>query len=204
MENPFTDVPENKWYSQPVLWALEKGITSGTSATEFSPDETCTRAQVVTFLWRAKGSPEPESDDNPFTDVKEGKYYYKAVLWAVEQGITGGTSANTFSPNQPCTRAQVATFLYAAAGRPDVDGVNVFADVSDSDWYTIPVIWARDHEVTSGIGGGKFGPEQICTRGQIVTFLYAAVSKPNVDISAMLSGVSELLSQENLQNGGNG
>ena len=156
------------------MWAVEYEVTGGTTATTFSPEKPCTRAQGVTFLWAAAGRPEATAEQLPFKDVKESDYFYDAVLWAVENGITAGVSAVEFAPDDECTRAQVVTFLYAVAGRPHVDGVNVFADVSDSDWYTIPVIWARDHEVTDGIGGGKFGPDKICTRGQIVTFLYQA------------------------------
>lgn len=116
--NPFTDVPYGTYYHDPVIWAKDTGVTSGTSATTFSPTATCTRGQVATFLWRSQGQPEPKSTVNPFTDVKSGDYYYKPVLWAVEQGITSGTSTTTFSPNATCTSGQVVTFLYRANGSP--------------------------------------------------------------------------------------
>ena len=118
-ENPFTDVKPGRYYYKAVLWAVENGITSGVTPTTFEPKEVCSRAQVATFLWIAKGKPEPSSGENPFTDVKPGKYYYKAVLWAVENGITSGTSETTFSPKNPCTREQVVTFLYKVFGQDD-------------------------------------------------------------------------------------
>ena len=166
---------DSDWFYDAVLWAVENKITGGTTPTTFSPGMACTRAQVVQFLWAANGRPEPASTHNPFVDVKDTDWYYKAVLWAVERGITGGTSATTFSPNQPCTRAQVVTFLYAAAGKPDVMGANFFLDVPDDAWYAKAVVWAVDHGVTSGVGEGVFGSEQTCTRGQIVLFLYKAM-----------------------------
>ena len=177
-KNPFADVKAGKWYEAPVLWAVERGITAGTSATEFSPDDPCTRAQIVTFIWRAKGSPEPASTENPFTDVKAGKYYYKAVLWAVENGITSGTSATTFGPDDPCTRAQVATFLWRAEGQPEPETTdNPFADVKASKYFFKPVLWAVENEITLGTSAGKFSPDDECTRAQIVTFLYRAMAE---------------------------
>jgi hypothetical protein len=157
------------------LWAVRNKVTGGTSATTFSPENVCTRAQVVTFLWAANGRPEPVETQNPFKDVKETDWFYKAVLWAVENQITAGTSVDTFSPDETCTRAQVVTFLYAAAGKPEVDDINFFVDVPDEAWYTTPIIWAVEQGITSGIGNNKFGPEQTCTRAQIVLFLYKAV-----------------------------
>ena len=155
------------------MWAVAANVTGGTSSTTFSPNTPCTRGQVVTFLWAAEGRPEPTTSRNPFTDVKESDWYYKAVLWAVENGITKGTSTTTFSPNQDCTRAQIVTFLYAAENRPFIYSYdNGFADVKESDWFYAPVMWAAENEVTGGNGGGKFGPNNVCTRGQIVTFLY--------------------------------
>lgn len=175
VENPFTDVKSTAYYYEPVLWAVENNITGGTSATTFSPNASCTRGQIVTFLWAAAGRPEPKSANNPFTDVKSSAYYYKAVLWAVENGITSGTSATTFSPNNTCTRGQVVTFLWAAKGRPEPETTsNSFSDVKSSDYYYRAVLWAVENGITSGVGNGKFGPSQTCTRGQIVTFLYKA------------------------------
>jgi hypothetical protein len=132
----------------------------------------------VTFLWRAKGSAEPESTENPFEDVQEGKYYYKAVLWAVENGITSGTSATEFSPNEPCTRAQVATFLWRAEGQPEPETTeNPFADVKAGKYYHKAVLWAVENEITLGTSAGKFSPDDECTRAQIVTFLYRAMAE---------------------------
>ena len=160
------------------MWAVENTVTGGTSATTFSPNDSCTRAQVVTFLWAANGRPEPQSTELPFKDVTPADWYYKAVLWAAENSITGGTSATTFSPNDICTRAQVVTFLYAAQGRPEIAGSPDFKDVKDGDWFAKPVVWAAEHQVTGGIGDGKFGPDQTCTRSQIVMFLYKASMLP--------------------------
>ena len=171
-DNPFTDVPNDAWYAAPVLWAKANNVTGGTSATTFGPDDSCTRAQVVTFLWAANGKPEPKSMDNPFSDVANDAWYLKPVLWAVEQGITGGVAEGKFGPNQTCTRAQIATFLYAAKGKPAVNGTSTFKDVANGDWFAKPVIWAAENEVTGGIGDGKFGPNNTCTRAQVVTFLY--------------------------------
>lgn len=168
----FTDVKAGEYFYQPVLWAVEKGITSGTSATTFSPNQACTRAQAVTFLWNAAGQPNPASSRNPFTDVKPDAYYYKAVLWAVEKGITSGTSATTFSPNQVCARGQITTFLYKAAGSPSISGNNPFKDVQSGNYFYTPVLWAVKNGITSGTSATAFSPNQACTRGQIVTFLY--------------------------------
>ena len=178
VEIPFEDVREVDYYATPVLWAVQQGVTNGTSPTEFSPEKPCTRGQIVTFLWRAFGSPEPTSAENPFTDVPETVYYYKAILWAVEQGITTGTSATTFSPEATCTRGQVATFLWRACGKPAPKGSeNPFADVPETVYYYQPILWAVENGITNGTGGGKFSPEDSCTRGQIVTFLYRALAK---------------------------
>ena len=175
--NPFTDVKERHYFYQPVLWAVENGITSGTSATAFSPDDFCTRGQVVTFLWRAMGQPEPESNDNPFTDVREKDYFYKAVLWAVENGITAGTGEGKFSPKEECTRGQVVTFLWRAMGRIEPENQdNPFGDVRAKDYFCQPVLWAVENGITSGTGAGKFSPADSCTRGQVVTFLYRAMA----------------------------
>ena len=172
VENPFTDVNESDWYAAPVLWAKESGVTGGKTETTFAPSEDCTRAQVVTFLWAANGKPEPKSMDNPFIDVPDSAWYLKPVLWAVENGITGGISATEFGPDRTCTRAQIVTFLYAAAKKPDISGSSPFTDVDNAAWYVKPVLWAAQNEVTGGIGNNCFGPEQTCTRAQVVTFLY--------------------------------
>ena len=178
--NPFTDVPEGQYYYEPVLWAIgqEPQITTGTSADRFSPNATCTRAQVVTFLWRASGEPEPTKTENPFSDVKEGQYYYKAVLWAVEKGITTGTSADKFSPNAGCTRGQVVTFLHRAQGKPMPGSfINPFTDVAEGQYYYAAVLWAVHHspQITTGTSADRFSPDATCTRGQIVTFLYRSM-----------------------------
>ena len=175
IELPFIDVAENAYYYNAVAWAVRNGITSGTSATTFGPDDKCTRAQVVTFLWRAAGSPEPQSTANPFVDVSSSDWFYKSVLWAKENGITSGMDASHFGPNESCTRAQVVTFLYSDFGKPDVSGIdNPFSDVAADAWYAAPVLWAVENGITSGIGGGLFGVDNACTRAQIVTFLYKA------------------------------
>ena len=174
-ENPFTDVPSGAYYEDAVVWAVKKGITSGTSATTFSPDGSCTRAQAVTFLWRAAGSPEPKSAAMPFTDVPAGSYFEKAVLWAVENRITKGTSDTTFGPDASCTRAQIVTFLWRAGGSPAVSGNSAFSDVAADAYYAAAVAWAEKNGVTGGIGGGLFGSDNTCTRAQIVTFLHRAM-----------------------------
>ena len=166
----FTDVPADAWYAGAVAWAVEQGITSGTSDTTFSPNVSCTRAQMVTFLWRASGSPEI-TGANPFTDVSSDAYYYDAVLWAVEQGITGGTGDGKFSPDDPCTRAQMATFLWRANGSPEVTGTTPFSDVSAETYYYNAVLWAYEQNITNGTGSGKFSPDATCTRAQMVRML---------------------------------
>lgn len=171
--NPFTDVFESDYYYDAVLWAVENGVTYGTSATTFSPDLACTRAQIVTFLWRAAGSPEPAGNHNPFMDVKASDYYYEAVLWAAENGITEGTSATTFSPDLACTRDQAVTFLWRAAGKPAPESiVNPFTDVKPGQYYTDAVLWAAENGITEGTSATTFSPGLTCTRAQIVTFLY--------------------------------
>ena len=153
-ENPFVDIPEDEYYLEPVLWAVGKGITSGTSHNTFSPNRVITRGEAVMFLWRAMGSPEPESDVNPFVDVKETDYYYKAVLWAAEKGVTAGVGNNSFAPNQECSRAQILTFLWVAMGRPDSAVEVTFKDVNVGDYYYGAVAWACEKGVTAGVGGG--------------------------------------------------
>lgn len=169
----FVDVSTSAYYYDAVAWAVENGVTSGTSATTFSPDAACTRAQAVTFLWRAAGSPAPKSSVNPFTDVSTSAYYYDAVLWAVEQGITAGTGATTFSPDATCTRGQIVTFLYRADGTT-TSGSNPFTDVADNAYYADAVKWAVAEGVTAGTSATTFSPDASCTRSQIVTFLYRA------------------------------
>ncbi len=174
-KNPFVDVPAGSYYEDAVIWAVDKGITTGTSATTFNPNGICTRAQAVTFLWRAAGSPAAKSSAMPFADVKAGSYYYDAVLWAVEQGITKGTSDTMFSPDTTCTRAQIVTFLWRAGGSPAVSGNSAFTDVAADAYYAAAVTWAEKNDITGGIGGGLFGSNNNCTRAQIVTFIYRSV-----------------------------
>ena len=169
---PFADVAEDAYYYDAVAWALDEGITGGTSATTFSPNASCTRAQTVTFLWRAAGSPAPKSSVNPFTDVSADAYYYNAVLWAVEQGITVGTSATTFSPDATVTRAQNVTFLWRWAKSPATKQVNNFTDVAADAYYYGAVAWAAEEGITGGTSATTFSPNADCTRAQIVTFLY--------------------------------
>ena len=168
----FVDVPENSYYEEAVNWAVENGITNGVSSDRFYPDGLCTRAQIVTFLWRAAGSPAPKSTGHNFVDVKAGSYYEQAVLWAVENGITVGTSSTTFSPDATCTRAQAVTFLYRASGSPAVSDSAAFSDVAADSYYADAVAWGEKKGITTGIGGGLFGSNNDCTRAQIVTFLW--------------------------------
>ena len=167
----FSDVPENAWYADAVAWAVANGVTNGTSDTEFSPDRTCTRGQLVTFLWRAAGEPEAEEADPGFIDVGD-EYYTPAVAWAVEEGITTGVGEGRFAPNQVCTRAQVVTFLHRFAGDPGNEGDSAFRDVPADSWYSEAVSWAVENDITQGTGNGLFSPDAGCTRAQIVTFLY--------------------------------
>ena len=174
-KHPFLDVPAGAYYEDAVVWAVGKSISSGTNATTFDPNGTCTRAQAVTFLWRAAGSPTPKTKLMPFPDVPVGSYYWNAVLWAIEQGITEGTSYLTFSPNDSCTRAQIVTFLWRAKGNPAVSGNAPFTDVAPDAYYAAAVTWAEKNGITGGIGNGLFGSNNTCTRAQIVTFLYRAM-----------------------------
>ena len=166
----FRDVLANAYYADAVTWAVKEGITSGTSANTFSPNASCTRAQMVTFLWRANGSPRT-AKANPFTDVSKNAYYYDAVLWAAEKGITSGTTATTFSPDATLTRGQTVTFLWRANGSPAASGSS-FGDVASNAYYAKPVSWAVSHGITAGTGGNSFSPNANCTRAQIVTFMY--------------------------------
>ena len=173
----FVDVPEGSYYEEAVNWAVEKGITTGTDATHFSPDGICTRAQAVTFLWRAAGSPAAKSAVMPFTDVKAGSYYYDAVLWAVENGITKGTSDTMFSPDATCTRAQIVTFLWRSQKSPAAGTANPFTDVKASAYYADAVLWAVKEDVTKGTTNTTFSPDANCTRAQIVTFIWRALAE---------------------------
>ena len=168
----FVDVATGSYYEDAVDWAVENGITKGTDDTHFSPDGICTRAQAVTFLWRAAGSPKPETRTMPFTDVPAGSYYYDAVLWAVENGITKGTSDTTFSPNMTCSRAQIVTFLWRSEKSPAAGTANPFADVKSTAYYADAVLWAVKENITKGTTNTTFSPDADCTRSQIVTFLW--------------------------------
>ena len=172
----FVDVAEGSYYEEAIDWAVEKGITNGVSSNMFAPNDPCTRAQIVTFLWRAAGSPAPKSMSS-FTDVPADAFYAKAVAWAVENGITSGTGESKFSPNSTCTRAQAVTFLYRASGNPAVSGSAEFSDVATNAYYADAVAWAAKKGITTGIGGGLFGSDNDCTRGQIVTFLWRAMAE---------------------------
>ncbi len=172
----FSDMPDtDNWAHAPIDWAIRNNITNGTSATTFSPNDPCMRGHVVTFLWRAVGCPEPIGTDNPFVDVKPGDFYYKPVLWALENGITSGMDATHFGPTSYCNRAQVVTFLYRTMGSPALENLhNPFADVQAGAFYEKPVLWAVEKGITNGLSATEFGPNAICNRAQIVTFLYRA------------------------------
>ena len=168
----FTDVPDGAWYADSVRWAAERSFTAGTSETTFSPDATCTRAQMVTFLWRFCGSPKMTNAANPFDDVHESDYFYQAVLWAVENEITNGTGSHTFSPDKTVTRAETVTFFWRKHAREMPNGyVKKFRDVPRGAYYADAVDWAVYTELTNGVSADLFGPDQPCTRAQIVTFL---------------------------------
>jgi len=175
--NPFTDVPEGSFYYDPVQWAVKKGITNGATATTFNPEGELLRAQFVTMLWRAAGQPEPTSTNNPFTDVTVNDYFYKAVLWAVEEKITNGISATEFGAYEVTNRAQAVTFLWRYLGQPTATTANSFTDVQARMWYEAPINWAVENGVTNGISATKFGVDGSCNRAQAVTFLYRALAK---------------------------
>ena len=174
---PFTDVADGAYYADAVAWAVANNITSGVSATSFAPNASCTRGQMVTFLWRAAGSPEPKSTTTAFTDVKSGAYYEKAVAWAVESNVTTGTSAATFSPDAIVTRGQSVTFLWRANGSAAASTASTFTDVAANAYYASAVAWAVENGVTNGTSTSTFSPNADCTRAQIVTFLYRAMAK---------------------------
>ena len=167
----FTDVSKDDWFYEPVMWAVSNNITAGVSENKFAPNQTCTRAQAVMFLWNQAGKP-VVSRKNSFKDVKSSDWYYNAVQWAVSKGITNGTSKTTFSPSKTCNRAEIVTFLWNQAGKPSVSASNPFKDVKSSDWYYKAVQWAVKKGVTSGTSKTTFSPTKACTRAQIVTFMY--------------------------------
>ena len=172
-EQPFADVAPEDWFYDAVTWAKGAGITGGVSQDRFGSGDPCTRGQIVTFLWRAAGSPAPKGQAD-MNDVPADAYYSTAVAWAVENGIASGTGENLFSPDAPCTRAQAVTFLWRAAGSPAAQGGADFHDVTDGDYFAQAVAWANEHDITDGVGGGLFGSMDSCTRSQIVTFLFMA------------------------------
>ena len=183
-ENPFLDVNETQFFYDPVLWAVENGITSGISAEAFGPFVVCNRAQVVTFLWRYAGSPEPTATENPFIDVQAGSFYEKAVLWAVENGITNGVSANEFGPGLACNRAQVVTFLWRLMKQPaPATTEHPFTDVVPGSFYESPVLWALENGITTGATATTFNPNGECLRAQVVTFLYRTAQLPPPPVS---------------------
>lgn len=173
----FTDVKEGAYYVDAVNWAVDKKVTSGKTETTFAPNDSCTRAQAVTFLWRAAGSPEPTASEMTFTDVKADSYYDKAVLWAVENKITSGMSDTLFAPDATCSRSQIVTFLYRMQNSPESKAENPFTDVKADAYYANAVLWAVENGVTTGASATTFDPAGDCTRGQIVTFLYRCLSK---------------------------
>ena len=178
--NEFKDVPNDAYYRDAVVWAVEHNLTSGTGdGTTFEPNAICTRGQVVTFLWRAAGQPEPRNTENPFKDVKTSDYFYKAVLWALENQITTGTGdGTTFEPNSYCNRGQIVTFLSRAKNGKAISSTNPFKDVPANAYYYNPVLWAVENKITTGTGDGTtFKPNENCTRGQVITFLYRAYTK---------------------------
>ena len=172
----FLDVSSGKYYYDAVLWADSAGVTAGISGTKLAPDNPCPRGQVMEFMWRALGCPEPSIDENPFTDISAGDSYYKAVLWAYGAGITTGTTATLFSPGSTCTRGQVVTFLWRANNRPDASARNAFSDVSAGAYYADSVYWAVENGITNGTTSTTFSPGSTCTRGQILTFLYRGMA----------------------------
>jgi len=170
----FTDVPEGEFYYDSVLWAVSKGITTGATDTTFNPTGDLQRAQVVVMLWRAAGEPAPTTTVNPFTDVKETDFFYNAVLWAVEKGITTGTTATTFSPYGVTNRAQAVTFLWRYLDKPAATATNEFTDVVAGEWYEAAINWAVEKGVTNGLTATEFGINANCNRAHMVTFLYRA------------------------------
>lgn len=175
--HPFVDLQSDRFYYTSVLWAYSAGITDGVDPTHFAPDRACTRGQVVTFLWRAYGCPEPSSDRCPFQDVSDRRYYHQAVLWAAEAGIALGTDATHFSPDATVTRGQFVTFLWRAEGSPTASGGNPFVDVEKGRFYYDAVLWAASEDITAGVDAVHFAPGRSCTRGQVATFLYRSFNQ---------------------------
>jgi len=175
--SPFADVHPGDYCYDAVLWAVERGIANGNGQVNFGPDTKCTRGETMAILWRAAGSPAPRNSKSQFRDVLPGDYYHDAVLWAVELGITNGTSATTFTPSGIVTRGQIVSILYRAVGARDTGGDNPFIDVPENKYYAGPVRWAVSQGITNGTSANTFSPDQICTRGEIVTFLYRAASE---------------------------
>ena len=168
----FSDVDPDSWYADAVAWAVKNKITSGTGDNQFSPNRECTRAEIVTFLWNAMGSPKPDRSSSPFTDVRKGSYYYDAVLWALEENISSGTDSDTFSTGKPCSRAEAITFLYRAENSPSYAHRSRFDDVPSGSWYADAVSWGVSNQILQGTGDNCFSPDGTCTRAQIVTMLY--------------------------------
>ena len=173
---PFVDVNPDEYYYDPVEWATEEEITTGVDDTHFVPDGICTRAQAVTFIWRAAGSPQPQTDTTPFQDIHPDDYFYEAVLWATEKGITIGTSETTFSPERDCSRAHIVTMLWRDQGKPMAETVIPFEDVDQEAYYAHAVQWAVKNDITTGTAETTFSPDDACTRAHIVTFLYRALA----------------------------
>ncbi|MDD4843495.1 MAG: S-layer homology domain-containing protein [Anaerotignum sp.] len=175
--NPFTDVPNGQYYHDAVLWAVDEGIASGTSENTFCPDTVCPRAQAITFLWRAVGSPEPTLTSCPFIDVDKDEYYYKAVLWGMETGITNGITPTVFGANTTVTRSQATTFLWHAVGSPGASSQNPFGDITTGAYDYDAVLWAVEQDITHGTSEDSFSPHGLCTRGQLLTFLFRYINK---------------------------
>ena len=175
----FTDVADKAFYCVPVYWAKLNDITSGTSDTTYSPGKPCTRGQMAAFLWRMKGSPEPARTDY-FEDVPSGSDFAKAIVWAKESGITSGTSDTTYSPDQPCTRGQMALFLWRLNGSPEPEGTGYFTDVSTDSGFADAVAWAKENDITSGTAATTYSPGQPCTRGEMATFLWRQSGSPTI------------------------
>lgn len=188
----FADVPDGSWFDDPVSWAVSHDITNGTTATTFSPDATCTNAQVLTFLWRACGSPDAAME-NPFTDISSGSYYYKAALWAYQNNMVLGSR---FEPDKPCTRSMAVTYLWQFAGQAPVRYSDQFTDVLSNSSYAQAVAWAVDMEITNGTDSTRFSPDAICTRAQIMAFLYRGKILLNdlgdMDISEATNKIEEI------------
>ena len=193
MLNFFVDVSASDYYYDAVLWAVGKGITGGTSATTFDPSGNCTRAQAVTFLWRAAGSPASKTKVMPFTDVPAGSYYHDAVLWAMEQGITKGTSDTAFSPNATCTRAQIVTFLWRVAGSPVVNYLMSFTDVDEGAYYAEAVRWAASEKIVEGTTAATFAPNATVTRAQVVTMLCRFAKAQGMDTTRRSASSTTLI-----------